>query len=483
MSVKEQTIGGVKWNGVGTVTIALLQMLKLFIVARFISKSDFGLLAIATMVLGFTEIFANMGLATGLIHKQDISRKQYSSVFWLNLILSCAVYVILCAATPLVANYYHESELNKIIPLIGLQLIISSFGKMFFTFKSKELDFKFISIVSIVSTLLGAVLTVLLAIKGLGVYSIVYGTLLQVVVMQGIYAVSGLRKYRIMFHFKPSEITDLFKIGGYQLGMQVIDYMAAKADIFLIGRFFGQELLGVYNLAKELVMKVVQVINPMITSVAAPAFAKFQDDKERMRISYRKILNILSFLNVPVFAIMFVFAAPLTLLCYGPDKIAVAWFVRVLSLWGLFQSVGNPAGILMVALGRTDLGFNWTLVRAIFTILITYIVCQFDIQILAYSQVVLSFIFMFAYWRMVVYKMIQLPISDYFIPMAFPVIASLIAASVSGIVSYWVSNFHVKLLMIMLFGIIYMLIYRLFKYDYIKTIFFMVFKKRGGSNL
>jgi O-antigen/teichoic acid export membrane protein len=180
---------------------------------------------------------------------------------------------------------------------------------------------------------------------------------------------------------------------------------------------------------------------------------------------------------------MFVFAAPLTLLCYGPDKIAVAWFVRVLSLWGLFQSVGNPAGILMVALGRTDLGFNWTLVRATFTILITYIVCQFDIQILAYSQVVLSFIFMFAYWRMVVYKMIQLPISDYFIPMAFPVIASLIAASVSGIVSYWVSNFHVKLLMIMLFGIIYMLIYRLFKYDYIKTVFFMVFKKRGGSNL
>ena len=286
--MKEQAVGGVKWNGVGTATVAILQMLKLFIVARFISKSDFGLLAIATMVLGFTEIFANMGLATGLIHKQDITRKQYSSVFWLNLILSCAVYAVLCAATPLVATYYHEPELNKIIPLIGLQLVISSFGKMFFTFKSKELDFKFISIVNIASTFVGAVLTVVLAVRGYGVYSIVYGTLLQVVIVQGIYTVSGIRKYRILFHFKPSEITDLFKIGGYQLGMQVIDYMAAKADIFLIGRFFGQELLGVYNLAKELVMKVVQVINPMVTSVAAPAFARFQDDKERMRLSYRK---------------------------------------------------------------------------------------------------------------------------------------------------------------------------------------------------
>lgn len=477
MSLKEQAVGGVKWNGVGTATVALLQMLKLFIVARFISKSDFGLLALATMVLGFTEIFANMGLATGLIHKQDISRKQYSSVFWLNLILSCIVYAILCAATPLVATYYHEPELNKIIPLIGLQLIISSFGKMFFTFKSKELDFRFISIVSIVSTLLGAAVTVFLAVKGLGVYSIVYGTLLQVVVMQGTYAVSGLRTYRIMFHFKPSEITDLFKIGGYQLGMQVIDYMAAKADIFLIGRFFGQELLGVYNLAKELVMKVVQVINPMITSVAAPAFAKFQDDKERMRISYKKILSILSFLNVPVFAILFVFADPLTLLCYGQDKIAVAWFVRVLSLWGFFQSIGNPASILMVSLGRTDLGFYWTLIRVVFTFAATYVACLYNIQLLAYVQVALAAVFMVAYWRMMVYKMIQLPLRQYLGAIAFSFMAAILAAGLSALPLHFLDNFYLRLALIAPFGIVYLAIYWFFNRPFIMELKGYIFQQ------
>lgn len=477
MSLKEQAVGGVKWNGVGTATVALLQMLKLFIVARFISKSDFGLLALATMVLGFTEIFANMGLATGLIHKQDISRKQYSSVFWLNLILSCIVYAILCAATPLVATYYHEPELNKIIPLIGLQLIISSFGKMFFTFKSKELDFKFISIVSIVSTLLGAAVTVFLAVKGLGVYSIVYGTLLQVVVTQGTYAVSGLRTYRIMFHFKPSEITDLFKIGGYQLGMQVIDYMAAKADIFLVGRFFGQELLGVYNLAKELVMKVVQVINPMITSVAAPAFAKFQDDKERMRISYKKILSILSFLNVPVFAILFVFADPLTLLCYGQDKIAVAWFVRILSLWGFFQSIGNPASILMVSLGRTDLGFYWTLIRVVFTFAATYVACLYNIQLLAYVQVALAAVFMVAYWRMMVYKMIQLPLRQYLGAIAFSFMAAILAAGLSALPLHFLDSFYLQLALIALFGIVYLAIYWFFNRPFIMELKGYIFQQ------
>ena len=69
MSLRSQSVTGVKWNAVGTLTTTALQMLKLFILARILTKQDFGLLAIATMFLGFTEIFANMGLATGIIHR------------------------------------------------------------------------------------------------------------------------------------------------------------------------------------------------------------------------------------------------------------------------------------------------------------------------------------------------------------------------------------------------------------------------------
>ena len=147
MSLRSQSVTGVKWNAVGTLTTTALQMLKLFILARILTKQDFGLLAIATMFLGFTEIFANMGLATGIIHKQDITRDQYSSVFWLNLMLSVALWLLLCAFTPLIAGYYHQPALKQLIPLLSFTLVIDSFGKMFYTLKTKELDFKFISIV------------------------------------------------------------------------------------------------------------------------------------------------------------------------------------------------------------------------------------------------------------------------------------------------------------------------------------------------
>ena len=412
----------------GTLTTTALQMLKLFILARILTKQDFGLLAIATMFLGFTEIFANMGLATGIIHKQDITHDQYSSVFWLNLMLSVALWLLLCAFTPLIANYYHHPALRQLIPLLSFTLVIDSFGKMFYTLKTKELDFKFISIVQIVGVTLGVVLTVVLALHGFGVFSLAWGALLQAFITQSVYAVSGLKAYRIRLHFRLSEIRELVSIGLYQLGMQVIDYAANKLDIFLIGRFFSAEVLGVYNLAKELLYKAVQLINPIVTNVAAPTFARFQDDMPKMRRSYAEVLHLLSFINFPIFMAFFLFAEPLTVLLYGSGMVEMVWFVRVLSVWGMLQSIGNPAGILMVSLGRTDLGFRWTLVRIVFVLAGTLVASRISIQAMTWTQVLLAFIFLFAYWRMMVYKCIQMPLKSYLGAVSWPLLGIVVAA-------------------------------------------------------
>lgn len=238
LSLKQKTVSGLKWTTVATVNNTLVQILKLFILARLLEKSDFGLIAIVLMILGFTEIFSNLGLSIGLIHKQEVSQKQYSSVFWVNLSLSIVLYLFLVAMSPLFADFYAQNELKTLIPLMGVQLIINAFGKMFYTFKTKNLEFKFLSIVSIVGIYIGTIVTLWLAWRGYGVYSLVYGLLVQSLVTQVVYAVSGLKMYRILLYCNLREIMDLIKIGGFQVGTQVLDYVSNKLDIFLIGRFF-----------------------------------------------------------------------------------------------------------------------------------------------------------------------------------------------------------------------------------------------------
>lgn len=427
MAIKEKTISGIKWTTIATVNNAIIQLLKLFILARLLEKSDFGIIAIAFMVVGFIDIFANFGLAVGLIHKQDITQKQYSSIFWLNLILSIIFYLLLCVATPFISKFYNNSIFNTVIPLLATQLIISAFGKMFYTFKTKELEFKFISIVNISSVLLGAIATIILALLDFGVYSFVWGQLLQVLISQSVFLIAGLKKYKILFYCKLKDVLDLLKIGGYQVATQVLDYFSAKIDILLIGRFFGLEILGIYNLAKELVLKIISAINPIISNVATPAFAKIQNNIPLMQKRYLDVIRFLTSINFPIFILLCVFAEPITILLYEQKNIAVAFFLQVLSIWGLIQSISNPAGILMVSLGRTDLGLKWTIVRIIFTSLSIFIACYISIEAVAYSQVIVAFLFLFLYWYMMIYKMIKLSLKEYLMACSKALLFSLLS--------------------------------------------------------
>lgn len=478
MGLKDRTISGAKWNTIATANNAVVQMLKLFVLARLLTKADFGLVAIATMVIGFTDIFANMGFSVGIIHKKEITREEYSSVFWVNLIVSTLLFGIICLITPLLSIYYNQPQLSTIIPLLGLQLIITAFGKIFQTLRTKELDFKFISIVNMTGVYAGAIFTVVTALVGWGVYSLVFGMLLQTAVIYGIYAIAGLRNNGILFHCNLREIGGMIKIGGYQVGSQVLDYCSAKVDIFLIGRFFGMEVLGIYNLGKDLVMKIM-VINPIITSVATPAFAKIQENVPLMRSIYSKILNFLSTLNFPIFAIFFIFADTVTFFLYGEKMMEVAFFVRLFSVWGLFHSVGNPAGILMVSLGRTDVSFRWTAIRVVCVAITTMIACHTTIETLTYAQVVLEVAFFFAYWRMMIYKLVQLPLGDYLQSVAFPFFAIVIAAIPCGVFMLFTRNYYAQIGNIAIYAIVYVAMFMVFRRDFIKETWTMLCKNKN----
>ena len=477
--LRNQTVKGVKWNSVGTITTTVLHMLKLFILARILSKSDFGLIAIATMFLGFTEIFANLGLATGLIHKQDITREQYSSVFWLNLLLSVTLYAILFALTPLIASYYHQPQLLKVIPLLSLTLVINAFGKMFYTFKTKELDFRFIAIVEVTGVSLGVIFTIVLALRGAGVFSLVYGAILQAVLTHGVYAVSGLRSYRVLWHFRLGEIKELLRIGGYQLSTQVVDYAATKLDVFLIGRFFSAEVLGVYNLAKELLYKAVQLVNPIVTGVAAPAFARFQDDKPRMRDAYGRVLTLLSFINFPIFFAVFLFPEGIVSVLYGSGMMEMVWFVRILALWGILHSIANPIAILIVSLGRTDLGFLWMCLRMVLMLIGTLVAARISIEAMTWAQVIIAVVLFFGCWKIVVHRLIGMRFAEYLRAMATPFAAACVALLLALPLLLWgdMERPMIYLADMVIFGIGYLLYYWLFNRGYLREVTGYVLKR------
>lgn len=415
MGLKEKTASSIKWNTVATVIVMVVQVLQLAILTRLLERSDFGIIAIATLVISFTDIFSELGITAALIHKQDITHEVYSSVYWLNVFMSICVFLVTISLSPLVASFYHEPRLKLIISLLAIKILFGGIGKMFQTIKIKNLEFKFISIVRIVSAILGLLVSTGLAIWGLGVLSLVFGQLINVGVNQIIFAIAGLRKERVLFHFSFKEVKDVLTIGGFQLGTHILDFVASRLDIFLIGRFFSMDELGLYNIAKDLITKPFVVINSISSNVFSSAFSKIQSNIESVILNFSKLIKTISLLSIPLYIGIFAFADLIVSVLYAPDFSEVARFIRILTMVGIFSSLTSQGGPLMIAKGRTDLGLRWTIIRIIVNSIILITTASLGVYWVAYGQSFLSFILYFIYFLMVIRPLLnnKYPLREY----------------------------------------------------------------------
>jgi len=407
MGLKEKTANSIKWNTLATVATMVIGILQIAILTRLLDKSDFGLIAIASMVIAFTDIFAELGVTAALIHKQNISREEYSSVYWLNIGMSIIICALTMLGAPLVASFYEQTELVAIVRLLSLKIFFGAFGKMFQTIKTKNLEFEFISKVRVLTSVVGVITSSALAWLGFGVMSLVWGQLAQIIINQGIYAIAGMRQMRVMLHFSFSEVRDVLKIGGYQLGTQILDYIAARTDVFLIGKFFSMEELGVYNIAKELIIRPYTTINGISSSVFSATFAKIQSDVQLVIENFKKLIKTVTILSVPLYVILFIFADVIVSILYAPSFAEVAVYIRIMSLLGICSMITSQGGAVMIAYGRTDLGLFWTLIRIVLTTLVLLATASISLYALALGQTCLSAVSVFIYFFVVIKPMLK----------------------------------------------------------------------------
>jgi O-antigen/teichoic acid export membrane protein len=413
MSIRSRIISGTKWTTLSAILSAIIAIAKISILTRFLDKKDFGLMAIVMFVIGFMELFNDLGTSTAILHKKEISRNEYSSIYWLNIITSIIIYFSIVAVSPLISSFYKYPEIASILPLLATTIIISSIGRQFRIVETKNLLFKKISIVEISALIISLLTSVYLAMNSYGIYSLVYSTIAQTTFASIAFMITGLKKNKPILRFRYSETKPFLRIGGFHVGGQVTNYFNRDLDILIIGHYFSAELLGGYNLAKQLVFRPMQIINPILTKVASPALARLQHDKNLLKESYLKLLTIVSSTNIVAYCILIIFASPIVSLLYGDHMLPIVTQVRILSIYMIFRAIGNPIGSLVVATGRTDLELIKNIVT-LFTIpLSVFIGVSFGITGATVALAFSSILLFLPTWKLLVNKMIGASLQEY----------------------------------------------------------------------
>lgn len=299
------------------------------------------------------------------------------------------------------------------LPVALSGLILFAIGKLYDTVLQKQFQFKVIAIRNIVAALLSLVVAVVLAVLGAGLYSLIISTLLQTLIVNVWNFAVGFKQYRIKFYINFKEVLPLIKIGIFQTGTQIIDYLASRLDILLIGKFLGTEMLGVYNLAKDLLIRVFVLINTIANKVALPVFSYMQDDNQQLRDNYCKLIKTLSFVTLPFLTMIGALSAPLVIILYGNKFVEVIPLMTLLAIAYLFSCIGNPVGNIITAKGRTDISFIYTIIRMAISIPIVWITASMGTIELAVGQIILGILGGLLSWYMELWKIIGLRLSQY----------------------------------------------------------------------
>jgi len=358
MSLRKSAISGIKWSSISLFARRGLSLLTTIVLARLLAPADFGLVAMAAVVIGFIELFKDLGTATAVIQRKDPSQALRASMFWLNAGFGVAAMLVLYLASPLAGAFYREPQVIPIMQVLSLSLLLSGLSNLQMSLLERNLEFDKLARIEIGTALFATLVGIMAAFLGHGAWSLVYqmlaGNLLATLLLW------SASRWRPSWQFDWAETRSVMSFSLNLTGGNIFNYFARNADKFLIGRFLGSQDLGYYDLAYRLMVFPLQSISAVIGRVMFPLYSRMQDDAGRFGRTYLKMASAIALISFPLMLGLTALAKPFVMTLFGAAWTPVIPLLLILAPLGAVQSISTTIGHIYTATGRTDLGMRWT---------------------------------------------------------------------------------------------------------------------------
>ena len=469
MSIRTQAINGLKWTSFSTILVVLGQIVKVSVLARLLEKSDFGIIALMMFVLGFTGIIIDMGFTTAILHKQNITPREYSSLYWLNFGISIIVYSAIFLVSGEIAVYYSQPILESILKILALSLVISALGKQYRTIEQKRLNFRLLSIADLITTTVSVIIAIIFAIYGYGIYSIVYAALIEYALSNIFFLIYGIRLNGPPRYFTFKDTKPFVKIGLFQVGGDVINYLSRDIDLLIIGKVLGLEVLGGYNLARQLIRRPLQIIDPIINKVTIPIFPKYQNDNSKLRSTFGMLLLNVAIINAFIYGGMAIGAKSLIRIFYGEQYLDIASYLQLFAPMIYLRSVMSQNSLIAITKGRTDIGMYWSLVSIVLSTFLILLFIRIKLEYMIGSLVIYHLFLLVPSWYYFGKRLINFQFIEYINAIGIPLLISVLSFSIYYIL-FWNISVVGEILGIIV-QVIFLSIYGLYYSKEVQTIF------------
>ena len=361
------------------------------ILARLLTPEDYGCIGMLMIFILVANTFIDGGFGSALIQKKEPTQEDYSTIFYWNLFLSVVLYFALFASAPLIARFYNLPLLSSVLQVQGLVLILNSLSIIQQNRLRKQLLFKKLATVGIISALLSLAITIYLACLGWGVWALVAQQLLMSGFNTVLYWIVG--KWNPSFVFSRQSFKELFGFGGFILLSNMINTLCNNVQGLLIGKFFSPVTMGLYAQARKLEEVASTSFSSVVDQVSYPVLSSVQNDKQIMIGVLRRLVMSLAYICFPMMILLILIGDSLIILLYSAKWIECVPYFRILCIAGIAICLQGVNYSAVAAIGKSRELFKWTIIKRLVGLcLIVLGFSFFEIEGLLWGMVIGSFV-------------------------------------------------------------------------------------------
>lgn len=361
--LKQKAVSSIIWMAIQRYSKMFIQFISGIILARLLTPYDYGCIGMLTIFVVLAESFIDGGFGSALIQKKRPTQEDYSTIFFWNLLMAAFLYTILFVSAPTIARFYKIPLLSDVLRLYGIVLFIYAFNVVQQNQLQKQLNFKVLSIVALVASVISLGVTIVMAYKGFGVWALVTQYLLIAAIPA--LAFWFLVRWRPKVVFSWSSFKELFSFGFFMFLTNLINQFGTQLQGLLIGRFYNASTMGYYSKAQRTEILASQSISSVMTQVTYPLYAELQNDKQAMSNVIKRITMTLAYFSFPLLFIFLLLAKPLFIILYSERWLPSVPYFQVLCIAGLAGCLQAVNFQSISAIGKSKTMFVWTVVKRI----------------------------------------------------------------------------------------------------------------------
>ena len=453
------------------------------VLARILGPKAYETIALITIITAVLEVFVNSGFGNALIQKKDSDDLDFSSVFYFNMTLCVIIYLILFAASPLIAKFYDRPDLTKIIWVVGTIIIISGLKNILHAYVSKHLLFKKFFFSTLLGTLVSGGVGIALALSGAGVWALVAQVLLNPLIDTIVLFITV--KWRPKKIFSWVRIKILFSFGWKLLVSGLLDTFTQKLSQLVIGKQNSEDPnISFYQKGESFPSLLTGAINASMDSVLLPVLSSAQDEKEKVKAMTKRAIKSSSFLVMPMMMGLGVCANQIVFILLGEAWLPTVPFLQIFCFVYAFYPIHTSNLNAIKSVGKSDIFLILEIIKDSVTIIAILICARFGVMAVAYAvlggSVFSQFVNAFPNKKLINY--------GYF-SQIFDILPTIILTICMGTIVYFIGYFFgnafwvlaVQVSVGIMFYFLVAFVFKFESFEYIKKIAFSFFSKKSNK--